>query len=179
MTTPACRFEQTWCASEPALVRLSRSLAARYSLDDDLLQETRIQCWRKFALYDETRPFTAWACSVMRRLWATAAARARPHLSLHTVIASLDHDVVYLVDKLAQEVASVGDKTLVMAETLEALLPSLTPAQVAALRFAYVLDLDSAQSAREFGLTTKSFYCLLRRARNALRKEYARLVNDL
>lgn len=56
------RFEELWLESESAIRRYIWTLRPAPGSFEDILQETAIALWRKFDVYDPTRPFAAWGC---------------------------------------------------------------------------------------------------------------------
>ena len=60
------RFMWHWTASQPSVGNFIQALVRDRATAEDLLQETALVLFRRFAEYDEQRPFVAWALGIAR-----------------------------------------------------------------------------------------------------------------
>ena len=60
------RFMRLWTSAQPAVANFVHSLARDHGAAKDVLQETALVIFRRFAEYDGDRPFVAWALGIAR-----------------------------------------------------------------------------------------------------------------
>ena len=60
------RFMRLWATAQPAVANYVHALVRDHGAAKDILQETALVSFRRFAEYDETRPFVAWALGIAR-----------------------------------------------------------------------------------------------------------------
>lgn len=72
---PACNrqieFVRLWTAASPRIHAYLVTLVLNWADAEDLLQDVGVTVWMKFAEYDSSRDFVAWACGIARNkvLW--------------------------------------------------------------------------------------------------------------
>ena len=60
------RFMRLWTSAQPAVVNYIHALVRDHGAAQDVLQETALVIFRRFAEYDGQRPFLAWALGIAR-----------------------------------------------------------------------------------------------------------------
>jgi RNA polymerase sigma-70 factor (ECF subfamily) len=84
------RFTLHWTAAQPAVGSYIGSLVPDFQEAEDLLQDVAIVLLRKFAQYDERRPFVAWALGVAK--FEILSSRRRHARSFLTVDSDLRYE---------------------------------------------------------------------------------------
>lgn len=160
------RYEQfvaLFTRNEPALRSFVRSLVWSWDDADEVMQNTGLVLWRKFADFEpETDPqmdFFRWACVVARfevLAWRRDRARDR-HV--------FDEDIVNL---LAEEVSREREALERERKALEVCLQKLPEKQRRIVIAAYEPGVRLNQVAEELGKTATAFYKMLNRIRRTL-----------
>jgi RNA polymerase sigma-70 factor (ECF subfamily) len=125
----------------------------------DVLQETSVALFRKFAEYDPAKPFLAWAyrfayVEILKQ-------RERNHRALR----HLSRDVV---DRLAQERAAHEPVLRQRLQAMEHCLQALPPADQQLIRQRYQANMDADALARQRGTSRRTLFRELDRIRRSL-----------
>ena len=146
---------------EPDLRRFIRSLLPTRTDADEVLQQSAIVIWRKFAQFDPETEFMKWAC-VIARFEALAYRRkmARDRLVFREDI------LVLMADGGTAEMSSRRAEH----EALEECLGALPDKQRRFVTLAYTPGVKVKEMAEEAGSTAASFYMRLKRLRRQLMK---------
>jgi RNA polymerase sigma-70 factor (ECF subfamily) len=124
---------------------------------EDVLQETALVLWRKFALYDPGKSFTSWALGIAHfELRHSARSLARTPLALDEKTSEL----------LAQRAEIPPDNA--RQSQLDRCLGKLDPRSREALSLYYEKDLSTAQIAEMYRGSVNMVRILLFRTRQAL-----------
>lgn len=128
---------------------------------EDLLQEVSAVLWEKFASYDETRPFRAWALGFARLQvlkWKQKWARSREILS---------DEALELLENVALQGAEDAEERRVHLRRCVAELPSHLRDII---RWRYLEELPIAQLASRLRKSVAAVEMILVRLRRALRE---------
>lgn len=154
------RFLRLWAGSQPAVVQYIHATVRDVSAAKDLSQETALMLFRRFAEYDERRPFLAWALGVARfmvRGFHRDAARSRVWF---------DTELLDQFTELWAEAAAVApDRAAALEDCIERLPES--PRQMVRLR--YFDQLNSMEIAERIGTSGAAVRMALQRIRDQLR----------
>lgn len=125
----------------------------------DVLQETSVALFRKFAEYDPAKPFLAWAygfahVEILKQRERNQ--RALRHLS---------RDVI---ERLAQERAAHEPMLRQRLQALEYCLQALPPADQRLIRQRYQANIDADALARQLGTSRRTLFRELDRIRRTL-----------
>ncbi|HEX7897488.1 MAG TPA: sigma-70 family RNA polymerase sigma factor [Planctomycetota bacterium] len=126
---------------------------------EDLLQQTALVLWQKFAQYDPARPFLAWALGIARLEILNAAKRGRPGRSL--VEGDLDRLIVGEYLRLESELPR-------RRQLLRHCLKHLPASMVETVRLRYEHGTRLDQIASRLGKSLAAVKVTLHRARLAL-----------
>lgn len=160
--TPADRHERFLALYTPAQRRVHAyimSLAPDPADADDILQETSIVLWRKFAEYDAARPFVTWACGVAR-IESLRFLRQRGRRML-----PLDPSTLDLIDAEHEALAQEHDDR---RAALDRCVGKLSETDRALVRDCYGGDAKYKDVAKQLGRPVNSVYKSLSRIRAAL-----------
>jgi RNA polymerase sigma-70 factor, ECF subfamily len=155
------RFTRCWTLAQPVVASYLAASLPDFTEAEDLLQNVAVVCLRKFEIYDERRPFVAWALGIgkielLRRL------RVRARLPLL-------HD-----EKLLNDIASVCEELSPRLKAWEAVLPAclreLHGRGSEMVRLRYFDGLKPAAIAQRLGMGNVAVRVALSRVRSALRR---------
>ncbi len=159
---PADRHERFLSLYTPAQRRIHAyimTLAPASADADDILQETSIVLWRKFADYDAARPFVTWACGIAR-IESLRFLRERGRRMLPLDPATLD-----LIDAEHEALAEQHDER---RAALDQCVAKLSETDRALVRACYEGEAKYKDVASELGRPVNSVYKSLGRIRTAL-----------
>lgn len=153
------QFLRFFAEHEPALRTFVRSLLPSRGDAAEVMQETAVVLWRKFAEFDAARDFRKWAFGVARY-------EALAHLRDRARDRHVFDDE--LVGRLADEAAAAADRHEMQREALETCLQKLPETQRSLVLAAYAKGARMDELAAQRGRTAMSLYKLLQRIRQAL-----------
>lgn len=154
------RLASLWTQAQPAVGAYLSTMLPDYHRRQEVLQNTAVVLVRKFADYDEDRPFAAWAIGV-----------ARLELLKHRSKLA-DERVVFgdaLLAAAADRFAETHDTQGLTEEALEACLGQLTERSRKLLKLRYTADLPTEQIAQQVGAKHSAVRVALHRVRKTLR----------
>lgn len=126
---------------------------------DEVMQRTVLVLWNKFAAYDRSKSFFAWACGVGRfEAKNFLRQRNREMLSFSDQLAEM------LVDSHIEQRAELQQQTELLNQCIE----KLNHTDRSMMEQCYQDDRSVAQVAESLGRSTQSIYNSLRRIRNIL-----------
>jgi RNA polymerase sigma-70 factor (ECF subfamily) len=153
------RFVRLFSQSEPALRAFVRSLLPSWAEVDEVMQETSLVLWRKFAQYDPETPFLRWACVVAR--FEALKMRRRHARDRHV----FDEDLLSL---LADEAEQETDSLERQRHALDRCLEKLPARQRHLVCAAYAEGVTMKEVATRTGCTPTSLYKAINRVRGQL-----------
>ncbi len=152
-------FVKLYTRHEPSLRAFVRSLVSSWGDADEILQNTALVLWRKFADFDVATNFMAWACTVARfevLAWRRDQARDR-HV--------FDED---LLDLLATEAEAQQEALASERSALEFCLGRLPDHSRSVVLAAYEPGAKLHETAARLGKSATAFYKTLARIRALL-----------
>jgi RNA polymerase sigma-70 factor (ECF subfamily) len=153
------RFVQLFARHEPALRAFVRPLVPHWDDADEVLQQTCVVLWRKFAEFDAVSDFLAWACMIAR--FEVLKHRRRIARDRHVFSEEL-------LQLLADEGAAEADSRQRERRALDHCLELLPAAQRELIQRCYG-DAGAINAAAEaLGRSATSVYKALRRVREVL-----------
>jgi len=155
------RFVQSFTRHESSLRAFVRSLVGSWDDVDEIMQNTGLVLWRKFAEFDPETDFMRWACVVARfevLAWRRDKARDR-HV--------FDEDVVEL---LADEAATNHEMLSAERRALDVCLKKLPDDRRRIVMAAYEPGVKLNEVARQLGQSATAFYKMLNRTRTVLQE---------
>ena len=161
------RFTRYWTQAQPVVARYIGALVPDFRDAEDLLQEVAITCLRKFAAYDERRPFVAWGLGIAR----VEALRLRRTQARSRVIfrPELLEQIAAACEELAPELDRRG---LALRECLKQLQGRA--GELVRLRYEEAQKLASI--AQRVSMTVVAVRVMLSRTRTVLRRCIERRV---
>jgi len=154
-------FLRRFIESEPEILRYIMATIPSVSDARDVLQETAAALWRKREDYDETMPFTPWACRFAANEIRAFLRRERRQRRW------LDEEVAGLLlahEEARQATPSAADEAAILRECLETL-----PAPQRVLLRGYYFDEDPVERLAETtARSVEAVYKTLQRARRLL-----------
>lgn len=158
--TGAERLASLWTQAQPVVSAYLASMLPDYHARQEVLQNTAVVLVRKFADYDEARPFAAWAIGVARLelLKHRAKASEKRVLFSEPVLAAA-----------AERFAETADRQGPTEEALELCLGQLTERSRKLLKLRYTADLATEQIAERVGAKHSAVRVALHRVRKTLR----------
>lgn len=150
------QFLRLFAENEAALHTFVRSMLPSRQEASDVMQEVAVILWQKFSSAEEFRP------------WAFGVAR---HVALRHLRSQARDRHVFddeLVNRLADEAATMDQRHLTQREALTACLQKLPAAQRELTLTAYTKGTRMDELAAQRGQTPMSLYKLLHRIRQAL-----------
>jgi RNA polymerase sigma-70 factor (ECF subfamily) len=152
-------FLRLWTHHEPELRAFVRACLPRAEDVDEVMQETSLVAWRKFATLAEMSQFARWACVIARfEMLKFRRAHARDRLVL-------DEDIV---EKLAEEGAEEMPLRHQQLEALDGCIAKLPRERRELALAAYASGISMKGLAAQIGRTEGSLYQLLARIRQEL-----------
>lgn len=155
------RFVQLFARHEPAIRGFVRSLFPAAQHADEILQETSLVLWRKFADFEDGTDFLAWALTIAR----FEVLKFRRKLARDRHVFSPD-----LLTTLAEEAAAEIDHRQEERRALEDCIQRLPRKQRDLIRAAYVPGVTIKEVAERVGRSATSLYKVLNRLRLLLLK---------
>jgi len=155
------RFVQLWTAVQPAVTGYICALMRDPVIAKDVLQETAMVLFRRFAEYDGQRPFLAWALGVARfQVLGHHRDAARSFLTFDTKL------LERFTEQWAETAPAADRRVWALQECLEK-LPGRARDVV---RQRYFEELTAEDIARRLGANGPSVRVMLQRIREQLRE---------
>ena len=152
-------FVRLLVGREARLRAFLRTLLPTWNDVDDVLQETSLVAWRKFAQFEDGTNFLNW-------LFAIGRFEALKHLRQHARSPLVFSDAV--LELLADETAADTERLEAERRALTACLERLDPAQRELLEHAYQPGAKFHEVAARAGRSATGFYKVIQRLRAAL-----------
>ena len=153
------QFIRLFTQHESGLRAFVRSLLPGREHADEILQETCVVLWRKFAEFDKGSNFLAWACTIAR--FEVLKYRRRLARDRHVFN-------VELLELLADEAASEMDRRVQELQALEPCIQRLKLRQRELVTACYAPGISIKDVAEGLGRSATSLYKALDRIRGAL-----------
>jgi len=153
------RFLSLFLRSEREVFRYVAALVPNVTDAEDIVQQTAISLWEKFAAYDPRQPFTPWACRFAlnkTRQWIERRQRWQ---------ALLDHGLGEELEQRRQEMLPDFEMRL---KHLEGCLGKLPEEQRSLVEGYYYERTSVEKLAQRFGRSEAATYKMLQRIRHAL-----------
>ena len=152
---------QLWTVAQPTVSSYVHSLVRDRDAASDVLQETAMVLYRRFAEYDRTRPFVAWALGIARY-----QAMGLRRDAARSIVAFDDELLTRFTAVWAEIAPALTDRSVALQSCLEG-LPA-RPRQL--LRLRYVEDLTSEEISKRIGGKAPAIRVALQRIREKLRQ---------
>jgi RNA polymerase sigma-70 factor (ECF subfamily) len=160
---PACDADESFVRhfshAEPALRAFVRSLLPGWEEVDEVMQETSLVLWRKFAQFDPATPFLRWACVVAR--FEALKMRRRKARDRHV----FDEDLLALI---ADEAAEETDALEQERRALDVCIEKLPERQRRLVSAVYAAGVRINEVAAWTGCSPTSLYKTINRVRGQL-----------
>lgn len=154
------RFLRLWGAAQPAVAGYIASVVRDSAAAKDVLQETSLVLFRKFAEYDEQRPFLGWALGVAKlQVLGYRRDAARDLLRFDQA----------LLDQFTDSWAQAAPGSYDAAGMLEACLGKLESRARQLVQWRYFEELTAEEIARRSASTGAGVRVFLQRIRAQLR----------
>lgn len=154
------RFMRLWTATQPSVANYLHALVRDRAAAEDLLQETALLIFRRFAEYDESRPFVAWALGVARfKVMGLRRDAARSLLVFD------DESLESFTETWVEQTTGASDR----GAALEHCIDKLADHARRMVRLRYFEDLSAGQIARTLGGREGNVRVALQRIRTQLR----------
>jgi RNA polymerase sigma-70 factor, ECF subfamily len=153
------RFLSLFLRSEREIFRYVAALVPNVADAEDIVQQTAVVLWEKFAAYDPEQPFTPWACRF-------ALNKTRQWLERHQRWQALLAGG--LAEELAQRREELRPEMAFRLRHLEGCLRKLPVEQFTLIEGYYYRREDIGKLATSSGRTVAATYKLLQRVRQAL-----------
>ena len=153
------RFLSLFLRSEREIFRYVAALVPNVTDAEDIVQQTAIALWEKFAAYDPSQPFTPWACRFAlnkTRQWIERRQRWQ---------ALLEHGLGEELEQRRQEMLPDFEMRL---KHLEGCLGKLPQEQRSLVEGYYYERARVEKLAQRFGRSEAATYKMLQRIRHAL-----------
>ena len=154
------RFMRHWTSAQPAVANYVHALVRDHGSARDVLQETAVVLFRRFAEYDGERPFVAWALGIAR--FQVMGLRRDAARSLVTFDEAL---LTRFTETWADLVPESSDR----GELLESCMDRLSAHARRTLRLRYFEELTADEIAVRLGGSGPSIRVTLQRIREQLR----------
>lgn len=163
-------FVRHFAAHQEDLRRYIFSLVMNRADADDVFQETCLALWRKYDVYDTSRPFINWACRFARlqSLKLIEKRGRRPTLVDETIL-----------DLLADDYEEQRDELEERRLTLRNCLEKLSGDQRDLLRCRYASSETIQETAVRTGRSAKALYKTLERLRTTLYRCVSRQLSEI
>jgi RNA polymerase sigma-70 factor (ECF subfamily) len=152
------RFMRLFLEHEPAILRSVLVFVPQRADARDIVQETAVALWRRFAEYDPARPFVNWACGYARIEVRRFLRRRQRQNALSEAAA------VALMDSDRAQAAWLEERERHLADCRA----QLAPEQREVLDGYYVDELGVSSLAERHERSTEAIYKMLQRIRHAL-----------
>lgn len=154
------RFLRLWAEAQPAVTAFVHAVVRDAAAAKDLVQDTALVLFRRFADYDGERPFLAWALGVAKfQVLGFQRDQARS-------LVTFDTELFDQFTKLWAETAAAASERWSALEVCLERLPA-RPRQMVRLR--YFEDLNSEEIAQRLGSKGAAVRVALQRIREQLR----------
>jgi RNA polymerase sigma-70 factor (ECF subfamily) len=154
------RFLRLWADAQPAVAAFIHAVVRDSAAAKDVLQETALVLFRRFADYDSERPFLAWALGVAKlQVLGFHRDEAR-----NLVICDSE-----LLDSFTEAWAEQAPATSEQSGALEICLERMAARPRQILRWRYFEDLKSEEISRRLGSKSAAVRVTLQRLREQLR----------
>lgn len=154
------RFLRLWADAQPAVTAFVHAVVREAAAAKDLVQETALVLFRRFAEYDGGRPFLAWALGVAKlQVLGFRRDQARSLVTFDTE----------LFDQFTTAWAEQAPAATRQAAALEVCLERLTARPRQMVRLRYFKELNSGEIARRLGGSSTAVRVALQRIREQLR----------
>ena len=154
------RFIQLWTTAQPAVAGYIRAVVRDSATAKDLLQETALVLFRKFAQYDGERPFLGWALGVAKfQVLGYRRDEARSFLTFEPD----------LLEHFTQAWAASEPEADRRAGALQECLDQLKGRAREVVRMRYFDELTAEEIAKRAGTNGGSVRVMLQRIREQLR----------
>lgn len=154
------RFLRLWTISQPMVASYVHALILDHTAAQDVLQETALVIFRRFAEYDESRPFVSWALGIAKY---QVLGQRRDLMRC---------PVVFDDEVLAGFTENWADATSIQVDVSELLRPCLEKLASHARRLVqmrYFDDLNASEIANRLGMASAAVRVALQRVREQLR----------
>lgn len=149
-----------WTSAQPAVANYVHALVRDHGAAQDVLQETALVLFRRFAEYDGGRPFIAWALGIARfQVMGLRRDEAR------SLIAFDDEVLAQFTETWAELAPAVSERGVTLQQCIERL--AARARQLVQLR--YFEDLNAEEIAQRLGTNGPSVRVTLQRIREQLR----------
>lgn len=155
------RFTRLWTAHQATVANYLHALVRERTAAEDLLQETALLIFRRFAEYDDERPFVAWALGIARfKVMGLRRDAARSRLVFE------EEALERFTETWAEQAAGQSER----GEALEHCLDQLADHARSVVRLRYFEDLTAEQIATKLGANGAAIRVTLQRIRTQLRE---------
>lgn len=149
-----------WTAHQPAVANYVHALVRDRAAAEDMLQETALLIFRRFAEYDAQRPFVAWALGIARfKVMGLRRDAARSLLLFD------EETLAHFTETWAEQSAGQSERRA----ALESCIDKLADHARRVVRLRYFEDLSAEQIARKLGGNGAAIRVTLQRIRTQLR----------
>ena len=159
-----------WTGAQPAVAAFISSLVPNFHDAEDVLQRVAVAVADKFAEYDPSRPFTAWAIGVAR--YEVLYRRRQFATDRHV----FDSDAVV---RIADAYESMADRFDDMKAALNGCMGEVAGRSRKILELRYRHELAPAQIAERLRMKPNAVYVALHRLRGSLRDCVERKLADV
>lgn len=149
-------FIRLFTHNEAGLRAFVRSLIPGREHADEIMQETSVVLWRKFASFDPGTDFLAWACTIAR----FEVLNYRRRLARDRHVFNIE-----LLEVLADEAASGMEGRLQKLRSLDRCIQKLAPRQRELVTACYASGMTIKDVAEKMGRSATSLYKALNRIR--------------
>lgn len=155
------RFMQLWTTAQPAVAGYIRAVMRDGDASKDVLQETALVLFRRFAEYDGQRPFLGWALGVARfQVLGFRRDAARSFLTFDTD----------LFERFTEQWAAAAPVSDRRSGALQECLKALAGRARDVVHWRYFEDLSAEEIARRSASNGASVRVMLQRIRAQLRE---------
>ncbi|MEO8353135.1 MAG: sigma-70 family RNA polymerase sigma factor [Chthoniobacteraceae bacterium] len=162
------RFMQLWTGAQPAVSNYIRAVVRDASAAKDVLQETALVLFRKFAEYDGQRPFLGWALGVARfQVLGFHRDAARSFLTFDPE----------LFERFTEQWTASAPTADARAGALQACLARLASRARQVVRMRYFEELTAVEIAERTESSGAAVRVMLQRIREQLRECIARQMD--
>ena len=154
------RFMRLWTTAQPAVANFVHALVRDHGAAKDVMQETALVIFRRFAEYDGQRPFLAWALGIAR-----FQVMGLQRDSARSLVAFDDDVLAKFTDTWAEMAPGVSDRSAALQSCIERLAAHAR--RLVQLR--YFEDLNAEQIAQRLGGNGAAVRVTLQRIREQLR----------
>ena len=154
------RFLRLWADAQPAVAAFVHAVVRDSAAAKDVLQETALVLFRRFADYDSERPFLAWALGVAKlKVLGLQRDEARSFVTFDTE----------LFEQFTDVWADLAPKASERSAALEVCLERLPARPRQMVRLRYFDEMNSEEIAQRLGAKSAAVRVALQRIREQLR----------